>query len=162
MAGANQPRPHLQPTFQFSPKLSSKHFKSSPKSEKPYNRPKRFWTRDERQARALKLPFSNDLIINLPVDEFNDLLSDYQLDEYQLNLIRTSGAAGRTKSPRRTAENAKWTRFKGWRRTLRDEEGRPLDVQEYMLSFENDGNVEVVSRRRSGKEKSRRKQKGKK
>uniref|UniRef100_A0A3B3ZMU9 Endoplasmic reticulum membrane sensor NFE2L1 n=1 Tax=Periophthalmus magnuspinnatus TaxID=409849 RepID=A0A3B3ZMU9_9GOBI len=45
--------------------------------------------------------------------------------------------------------------------SLRDGEGRPLDVHEYMLSFESDGTVDVVSRRQGRKEKSRRKQKDK-
>ncbi|XP_078385578.1 endoplasmic reticulum membrane sensor NFE2L1b isoform X4 [Cetorhinus maximus] len=53
--------------------------------------------RDERRARALKIPFSNDKIINSPVDEFNELLSKYQLTEAQLTLIRDIRRRGKNK-----------------------------------------------------------------
>ncbi|XP_072106901.1 LOW QUALITY PROTEIN: endoplasmic reticulum membrane sensor NFE2L1-like [Mobula birostris] len=53
--------------------------------------------RDERRARVLKIPFSNDKIINLPVDEFNELLSKYQLTEAQLTLIRDIRRRGKNK-----------------------------------------------------------------
>ncbi|XP_051894905.1 endoplasmic reticulum membrane sensor NFE2L1-like isoform X3 [Pristis pectinata] len=53
--------------------------------------------RDERRARALKIPFSNDKIINLPVDEFNELLSKYHLTEAQLTLIRDIRRRGKNK-----------------------------------------------------------------
>ncbi|XP_072417335.1 endoplasmic reticulum membrane sensor NFE2L1b isoform X3 [Chiloscyllium punctatum] len=53
--------------------------------------------RDERRARALKIPFSNDKIINLPVDEFNELLSKYQLTDAQLTLIRDIRRRGKNK-----------------------------------------------------------------
>lgn len=55
------------------------------------------WSRDERRAQALKIPFSNELIINLPVEEFNDLLTNYQLDEDQLTLIRDIRRRGKNK-----------------------------------------------------------------
>ncbi|XP_078280969.1 endoplasmic reticulum membrane sensor NFE2L1b isoform X4 [Rhinoraja longicauda] len=53
--------------------------------------------RDERRARALKIPFSNDKIINLPVDEFNELLNKYHLTETQLTLIRDIRRRGKNK-----------------------------------------------------------------
>ncbi|XP_069763175.1 endoplasmic reticulum membrane sensor NFE2L1b isoform X1 [Narcine bancroftii] len=53
--------------------------------------------RDERRARALKIPFSNDKIINLPVDEFNELLSKHHLTEAQLALIRDIRRRGKNK-----------------------------------------------------------------
>ncbi|XP_026179858.1 endoplasmic reticulum membrane sensor NFE2L1-like isoform X1 [Mastacembelus armatus] len=55
------------------------------------------WSRDERRARALRIPFSNELIVNLPVEEFNDLLINYQLSEEQLTLIRDIRRRGKNK-----------------------------------------------------------------
>lgn len=57
----------------------------------------RMWSRDERRARALKVPFSNEMIVNLPVDEFNDLLEKYTLSEEQLALIRDIRRRGKNK-----------------------------------------------------------------
>ncbi|XP_067825455.1 endoplasmic reticulum membrane sensor NFE2L1b isoform X1 [Heptranchias perlo] len=53
--------------------------------------------RDERRARTLKIPFSNDKIINLPVDEFNELLSKFHLTDAQLTLIRDIRRRGKNK-----------------------------------------------------------------
>lgn len=87
-------------------KMPTKHTKSAPRhqSAKPYpcsfSRPiskNKIWSRDERHAQALKIPFSNELIVNLPVEEFNDLLSNYQLNEEQLTLIRDIRRRGKNK-----------------------------------------------------------------
>nr|AAC40108.1 nuclear factor erythroid-related factor 1 [Mus musculus] len=51
----------------------------------------------EHRARAMKIPFTNDKIINLPVEEFNELLSKYQLSEAQLSLIRDIRRRGKNK-----------------------------------------------------------------
>ncbi|NP_001080013.1 nuclear factor, erythroid 2 like 1 S homeolog [Xenopus laevis] len=53
--------------------------------------------RDEQRAKAMKIPFTNDKIINLPVEEFNDLLAKYQLSEAQLCLIRDIRRRGKNK-----------------------------------------------------------------
>ncbi|XP_040290718.1 endoplasmic reticulum membrane sensor NFE2L1 isoform X2 [Bufo bufo] len=53
--------------------------------------------RDEQRARAMKIPFSNDKIINLPVEEFNELLTKYQLSEAQLCLVRDIRRRGKNK-----------------------------------------------------------------
>ena len=45
-------------------------------------------SRDERKAREIGIPFSLHDIINLPMDEFNDMLSRHELNEEQLNLCR--------------------------------------------------------------------------
>lgn len=57
----------------------------------------RMWSRDDRRARALKIPFSNEVIINLPVDDFNDLLTSSRLSEPQLALIRDIRRRGKNK-----------------------------------------------------------------
>lgn len=54
-------------------------------------------SRDERRARAMKIPFSNDKIVNLPVEEFNELLSKHHLSEAQLSLIRDIRRRGKNK-----------------------------------------------------------------
>lgn len=53
--------------------------------------------RDEQRARAMKIPFTNEKIINLPVEEFNEMLSKYQLSESQLSLIRDIRRRGKNK-----------------------------------------------------------------
>uniref|UniRef100_A0A1A7YGE8 Endoplasmic reticulum membrane sensor NFE2L1 n=1 Tax=Iconisemion striatum TaxID=60296 RepID=A0A1A7YGE8_9TELE len=54
-------------------------------------------SRDERRARAMKIPFSNEKIINLPVEEFNELLTKHHLSEGQLALIRDIRRRGKNK-----------------------------------------------------------------
>ncbi|XP_076855345.1 endoplasmic reticulum membrane sensor NFE2L1b isoform X2 [Brachyhypopomus gauderio] len=54
-------------------------------------------SRDERRARAMKIPFSNEKIVNLPVEEFNELLSKHHLSEAQLSLIRDIRRRGKNK-----------------------------------------------------------------
>jgi len=44
--------------------------------------------RDEKRAKALRIPISTEDIINLPIDEFNERLAKYELNEAQLSLIR--------------------------------------------------------------------------
>lgn len=54
-------------------------------------------TRDEKRARALNIPISVHDIINLPMDEFNERLSKYDLSETQLSLIRDIRRRGKNK-----------------------------------------------------------------
>ncbi|XP_078544468.1 transcription factor NF-E2 45 kDa subunit [Lissotriton helveticus] len=54
-------------------------------------------SRDERRAITMKIPFSIQKIINLPVDDFNELLSKYQLNDAQLALIRDIRRRGKNK-----------------------------------------------------------------
>ncbi|KAJ8345254.1 hypothetical protein SKAU_G00294470 [Synaphobranchus kaupii] len=54
-------------------------------------------SRDERRARAMKIPFSNEKIINLPVEEFNELLAKHRLSEAQLALVRDIRRRGKNK-----------------------------------------------------------------
>ncbi|XP_068592821.1 endoplasmic reticulum membrane sensor NFE2L1b [Cebidichthys violaceus] len=54
-------------------------------------------SRDERRARSMKIPFSNEKIINLPVEEFNELLAKHHLSEGQLALIRDIRRRGKNK-----------------------------------------------------------------
>lgn len=54
-------------------------------------------SRDERRALALKIPFPMDKIINLPVDDFNELLTQYTLTDAQLALVRDIRRRGKNK-----------------------------------------------------------------
>ncbi|XP_077482804.1 endoplasmic reticulum membrane sensor NFE2L1b [Stigmatopora argus] len=54
-------------------------------------------SRDERRARAMKIPFTNEKIINLPVEEFNELLAKHPLNEAQLALVRDIRRRGKNK-----------------------------------------------------------------
>ncbi|XP_072300590.1 nuclear factor erythroid 2-related factor 2a [Eucyclogobius newberryi] len=54
-------------------------------------------TRDEQKAKTLKIPFTVDMIINLPVDDFNELMSKHQLNEPQLALVRDIRRRGKNK-----------------------------------------------------------------
>ncbi|KAL1461583.1 hypothetical protein WDU94_013465 [Cyamophila willieti] len=54
-------------------------------------------TRDEKKARGLNIPIPVGDIINLPMDEFNERLSKYDLSETQLSLIRDIRRRGKNK-----------------------------------------------------------------
>ncbi|XP_051781029.1 transcription factor NF-E2 45 kDa subunit isoform X1 [Erpetoichthys calabaricus] len=54
-------------------------------------------SRDQRRAMALKIPLPIEEIINLPVDDFNEHLSKYQLNDAQLALIRDIRRRGKNK-----------------------------------------------------------------
>lgn len=54
-------------------------------------------SRDERRALALKIPFPLEKIINLPVDDFNELLTQYTLTDSQLALVRDIRRRGKNK-----------------------------------------------------------------
>ncbi|TNN70626.1 Nuclear factor erythroid 2-related factor 1 [Liparis tanakae] len=94
----------------WSSAASPSHGKMSTKSSlrhddaKPYHRSAsrhisetKMWSRDERRAKSRKIPFSIEVIVNLPVEEFNELLGNYQLSEEQLVLIRDIRRRGKNK-----------------------------------------------------------------
>nr|XP_034985480.1 nuclear factor erythroid 2-related factor 3 [Zootoca vivipara]XP_034985481.1 nuclear factor erythroid 2-related factor 3 [Zootoca vivipara]XP_034985482.1 nuclear factor erythroid 2-related factor 3 [Zootoca vivipara]XP_034985483.1 nuclear factor erythroid 2-related factor 3 [Zootoca vivipara]XP_034985484.1 nuclear factor erythroid 2-related factor 3 [Zootoca vivipara] len=54
-------------------------------------------SRDEYRAEALRIPFSVNDIVTLPVDSFNSLLSKYYLTDNQLSLIRDIRRRGKNK-----------------------------------------------------------------
>uniref|UniRef100_A0AAZ1XKP1 Endoplasmic reticulum membrane sensor NFE2L1 n=1 Tax=Oreochromis aureus TaxID=47969 RepID=A0AAZ1XKP1_OREAU len=71
--------------------------KQNSKPQPPQDLLDKHSSRDERRARAMKIPFSNDKIINLPVEEFNELLAKHHLSEAQLALIRDIRRRGKNK-----------------------------------------------------------------
>jgi len=74
------------------PRTPRNKFKSSSKRSEDEQ-----LTRDEKRARNLNIPISVDDIINLPMDEFNERLSKYDLSESQLTLIRDIRRRGKNK-----------------------------------------------------------------
>ncbi|XP_068454370.1 transcription factor NF-E2 45 kDa subunit [Clinocottus analis] len=54
-------------------------------------------SRDERRAVSLKIPFPMEKIINLPVDDFNELLTQFTLTDNQLALVRDIRRRGKNK-----------------------------------------------------------------
>ncbi|XP_039957973.1 segmentation protein cap'n'collar isoform X2 [Bactrocera tryoni] len=70
---------------------------SSSKSSKSINGEEDHLTRDEKRARAQNIPIAVSDIINLPMDEFNERLSKYDLTENQLSLIRDIRRRGKNK-----------------------------------------------------------------
>lgn len=67
-------------------------------------------SRDERRAIALKIPFPLDKIINLPVDDFNELLTQYTLTDSQLALVRDIRRRGKNKV---AAQNCRKRKMEG-------------------------------------------------
>ncbi|XP_041857679.1 nuclear factor erythroid 2-related factor 2a [Melanotaenia boesemani] len=65
--------------------------------DKPKKRSDVRLSRDEQRARALKIPFTVSMIINLPVDDFNEMMSKHQLNEAQLALVRDIRRRGKNK-----------------------------------------------------------------
>uniref|UniRef100_A0A3P9HSI7 Endoplasmic reticulum membrane sensor NFE2L1 n=1 Tax=Oryzias latipes TaxID=8090 RepID=A0A3P9HSI7_ORYLA len=58
----------------------------------------RLWSRSElERVHSLKIPFSTELMVNLPVDQFNEMLSDCQLSEEQLTLVKNIRRRGKNK-----------------------------------------------------------------
>lgn len=66
---------------------------------KPYHKvtETKNWNRDKQRSQSLKIPFSNELIVHLPVEDFSDLLSSYQLTDEQLALARDIRRRGKNK-----------------------------------------------------------------
>ncbi|XP_038870419.1 nuclear factor erythroid 2-related factor 2-like [Salvelinus namaycush] len=85
-----------------------KHGKTEPDdetghSEPPFTKDKKRrrsekrLSRDEQRAKALQIPFTVDMIIELPVDDFNEMMSKHQLNEAQLALVRDIRRRGKNK-----------------------------------------------------------------
>lgn len=54
-------------------------------------------SRDEQRAKALKIPLSVSMIINLPVDDFKELLSKHQLNDAQMAMVQDIRRRGKNK-----------------------------------------------------------------
>ncbi len=59
---------------------------------------KSIYGRDEKKAKAMKIPFSVEDIVQTPVEQFNDMLQNSSLSEAQLQLIRDIRRRGKNKA----------------------------------------------------------------
>lgn len=86
-------------------------------------------SRDEAKAKSLKIPFTVDMIINLPVDDFNEMMSKHQLNEAQLALVRDIRRRGKNKVAAQNCRKRKMENIVGLESeldTLKDEKERLL------------------------------------
>ncbi len=81
----------------IEPAEASGHSKHPFTKDKQKKRSEARLSRDEQRARALQIPFTVDKIINLPVDDFNEMMSKHQLNEVQLALVRDIRRRGKNK-----------------------------------------------------------------
>ncbi|CAD5115762.1 DgyrCDS4707 [Dimorphilus gyrociliatus] len=63
----------------------------------PVNVQKHTRSRDEKKAKAMKIPLTISQIVNSAVEDFNDLIADHHLTEPQLQLIRDIRRRGKNK-----------------------------------------------------------------
>lgn len=94
---SSSPNPEYQQPLNTMGKKTSRDKQQQAKLQSPQDFLDKQSSRDERRARAMKIPFSNDKIINLPVEEFNELLAKHHLSEAQLALIRDIRRRGKNK-----------------------------------------------------------------
>uniref|UniRef100_A0A8D0FLE9 Nuclear factor, erythroid 2 like 2 n=1 Tax=Strix occidentalis caurina TaxID=311401 RepID=A0A8D0FLE9_STROC len=97
--GPSTQTPSLQCTNtpKEEPPASPGHPKAPFTKDKPSSRLEAHLTRDEQRAKALQIPFPVEKIINLPVDDFNEMMSKEQFSEAQLALIRDIRRRGKNK-----------------------------------------------------------------
>lgn len=94
-------------------------------------------TRDEKRARALNVPLSVDDIINLPMDEFNERLSKFDLSEPQLSLIRDIRRRGKNKVAAQNCRKRKLDQILSLAdevKDMRDRKNRLMAEREFMVS----------------------------
>ncbi|KAK6181338.1 hypothetical protein SNE40_009212 [Patella caerulea] len=86
---------HHNHTYPAPPGMQPKEVKKYMKSEKPKHKgpaPK-----DAKRAAELKVPFTVEEITESPVEEFNEMLTKYKLEDAQLQLIRDIRRRGKNK-----------------------------------------------------------------
>ncbi|XP_017278225.1 nuclear factor erythroid 2-related factor 2a [Kryptolebias marmoratus] len=94
-------------------------------------------SRDEQRAKTLKIPFTIDMIINLPVDDFNELMSKHQLNEAQLALVRDIRRRGKNKVAAQNCRKRKMENIVGLEGeldSLKEEKERLLNEKSKKMS----------------------------
>ncbi|KAK2502474.1 hypothetical protein MC885_018209 [Smutsia gigantea] len=174
---------HLQPNALES---TSESFSWPGKSQKMNGYPQNTETnlsRDERRAKALRIPFSVDEIVHMPVDSFNSVLSRYYLTDLQVSLMRDIRRRGKNKVAAQNCRKRKLDiilsleddvyNLQAKKETLeseqaqcnkainimkqklhdlyhdvfsrlRDNEGRPVNPNQYALQCSHDGSILIV------------------
>ncbi|XP_070587921.1 nuclear factor erythroid 2-related factor 2 [Erythrolamprus reginae] len=95
--GAPKPDLTLTSTPQRELPANPGHVEAPFMKDKSFSQQEAYHTRDELRAKALKIPFPVEKIINLPVDDFNEMMSKHQFNEAQLSLIRDIRRRGKNK-----------------------------------------------------------------
>ncbi|KAF7245036.1 Nuclear factor erythroid 2-related factor 2 [Varanus komodoensis] len=115
--------------------------------DKSYNQLEAHFTRDELRAKALHIPFPVDKIINLPVDDFNEMMSKEQFSEAQLTLIRDIRRRGKNKV---AAQNCRKRKLENITE-LEHDLGYLKDEREKLLKekAENDKSLRVLKKQLS-------------
>lgn len=85
--------------------------------------------RDERRARALKIPFPNSEIVNLSIEEFNELLLKYDLSEAQLTLVRDIRRRGKNKVAAQNCRKRKLNQIVELQMELDDMQSEKVDLE---------------------------------
>ncbi|KAK6638962.1 hypothetical protein RUM43_007232 [Polyplax serrata] len=94
-------------------------------------------TRDEKRANAMNIPMPVDEIVNLPMDEFNERLSKYDLSEAQLSLIRDIRRRGKNKVAAQNCRKRKLDQIISLAdevKQMRDRKLRLLRERDYMVA----------------------------
>ncbi|XP_062313864.1 nuclear factor erythroid 2-related factor 2a [Osmerus eperlanus] len=98
--------------------------------DKPKKRSEKRLSRDEQKAKALQIPFTVDTVINLPVDDFNEMMSKHQLNEAQLALVRDIRRRGKNKVAAQNCRKRKMENIVGLEYdldSLKEEKERQLE-----------------------------------
>ncbi|KAM7096917.1 nuclear factor erythroid 2-related factor 2 isoform 1-T1 [Ciconia maguari] len=96
-SGTQTPSLQCTNTPKKEPPAGPGHPKALFTKDKPSSCLEAHLTRDEQRAKALQIPFPVEKIINLPVDDFNEMMSKEQFNEAQLALIRDIRRRGKNK-----------------------------------------------------------------
>lgn len=130
LMGQPQQRQDKNPSqHKTDPAEESGHDNAPFAKDKQKKRSEKRLSRDEQRARALKIPFTVDMIINQPVDDFNELMSKHQLNEAQLALVRDIRRRGKNKVAAQNCRKRKMENIVGLESnldSLKDEKDRLL------------------------------------
>lgn len=95
-------------------------------------------SRDEKKAKDLQLPISVCEIINMPIDEFNECLSKYELNEQQLTLVKDIRRRGKNKVAAQNCRKRKINQILGLQHEvdqLQSQKGDLLSYYDKLFAF---------------------------
>uniref|UniRef100_G1SJ38 Nuclear factor erythroid 2-related factor 3 n=1 Tax=Oryctolagus cuniculus TaxID=9986 RepID=G1SJ38_RABIT len=191
---------HFQPCAPESTSVPFSWSGTSQKMSKCTDDTDRNLSRDERCAKALRIPFSVDEIVRMPVDSFNSMLSRHYLTDLQVSLIRDIRRRGKNKVAAQNcrkrkldiilnleddvcnlqakketleSERAQCSKAINMMRQklhdlyhdvfsrLRDDQGRPVNPNQFALQCSHDGSVLIVPKELAASGHKKENQKGK-
>lgn len=88
-------------------------------------------SRDEKKAKDLQLPISVCEIINMPIDEFNECLSKYELNERQLTLVKDIRRRGKNKVAAQNCRKRKINQILGLQQEVDQLQSQKGDLLSY-------------------------------